>query len=111
MEIDNFLLPPTVEFEAIHRVSYNDTPYTIKNVDIQHQMIDKMIFPEVLLHSRPCSFSSQQVYNITRQYVLQTLTRLLQKLQVITIFVSQLKKLFRLLFQNIFHNKNIFAMN
>jgi hypothetical protein len=29
-----------------------------------------MIFPEVLLHNRPCSFTSKAVYDITRQYVL-----------------------------------------
>jgi hypothetical protein len=93
MEVENFELPPQISFEGIHKWNYSDTPYAIKNVDIKHQMLDKMIFPEVLLHSRPCSFSSKQVYDITRQHVIQHIDNAVAKITSNYDFCFTVKKI------------------
>jgi hypothetical protein len=69
LEVDNFKAAPVINYKAIQKWDYSDKPYEITNANVKHQLLDKMIFPEVLLASRPCSFSSKQVYDITRQYV------------------------------------------
>lgn len=73
LEVDNFKEAPLINFGAIHRHNFSESPYTIKNIDVKHQILDKIIFPACLLHSRPCSLSSKQVYDITRQYVLENI--------------------------------------
>lgn len=72
-ELEDFELSPKVEFKAVHRQSFSDKIYTIRNEDIHHQMLDKMIFPEILLSNRPAKFTSKEVYNITRQYILDNI--------------------------------------
>lgn len=69
IEVENFKAAPDILYRGIRKWDYKDIPYEIKNVDIKHQWLDKLIFPEILLPSRPCSFSSKQVYDITRQYI------------------------------------------
>lgn len=61
---------PSFEFEAIGKFGWDEKTYTIKSKNLRHQLIDKIIFPEVYLPNRPCSITSKQVYDITRQYVL-----------------------------------------
>ena len=39
--------------------------------DVQHQLLDEIIFPNILLSSRPCLLTPQQTYDIIRQYVKQ----------------------------------------
>ncbi len=39
--------------------------------DIQHQLIDKIVFPDILLPERPCSLTPKQSFDIIRQYVKQ----------------------------------------
>ena len=44
---------------------------TITERGIKHQLIDELIFPKLLLPQRPCQLSSEQTYQIVRQYVKQ----------------------------------------
>lgn len=57
-------------YEAIGQFGYDRRTYAITSADLKHQLLDKMIFPEICLAHRPCSLSSKQVYDITRQYIL-----------------------------------------
>ena len=68
-EIDSFVDFCDFNFTAIGSFNYDTKQYQIKNADIQHQMIDKIILPEVLLSNKPCRLSSKQMYDITRQYI------------------------------------------
>ena len=43
----------------------------LKENEVQHQLIDKIIFPDILLPARPCSLSSRQSFDIVRQYIKQ----------------------------------------
>jgi hypothetical protein len=68
-EIDNFVDFCDFDFKAIGKFGWDEKQYHIKHADINHQMIDEIILPDVLLENKPCSLSSKQMYDITRQYV------------------------------------------
>ena len=70
-ELEDFNFPPTIDYTAIEKRGFSTELYKIKNVDVQHQLLDRMIFPAVMLHERPCKFTSKQMYDITRQYILE----------------------------------------
>lgn len=42
---------------------------SLKNARILAQLLDRILFPSLILPQRPCRLSSQQTYNIVRQYV------------------------------------------
>lgn len=71
MELENFNLP-TIEYRAYGSTYVNgywDGEYNITNKDVEHQLIDKMMFPDILLSERPCKLTSKQMYDITRAYI------------------------------------------
>ncbi len=108
-EVDNYTFPPQIEYKGIHKWNYSDTPYTIKNADVQHQMLDKMIFPAVLLHESPCKFTSKQMYDITRQYILEHIDNSVAKITSNYDFCFTVRKLIPLIEPETISYKNIFA--
>lgn len=108
-EIDNYNFPPKLEYNAVHRVSWSDEKYTITNAAVHHQMLDKIIFPAVLLHDRPCKFSSVQMYNITRQYILDHIDNSVAKVTSNYDFCFTVKKLIPLIEPETITYQNIFA--
>jgi hypothetical protein len=108
-EIDNYNFPPKISYEAIHKESFSDRQYTIKNTDVQHQMLDKIIFPAVLLHEKPCKFTSKQMYDITRQYILEHIDNSVAKITSNYAFCFTVKKLIPLIEPETIKYQNIFA--
>ena len=108
-EIDNYTFPPKFEYNAITRTGWNDNYYTIKNADVHHQMLDKMIFPPVLLHNRPCKLSSKQMYDLTRQYVLTHIDNSVAKITSNYAFCFEVKKLVPLIEPETITYQNIFG--
>ena len=43
-EIEDYNFPPKFEYSAVTRVDFSDRQYTIKNADVKHQLLDKMIY-------------------------------------------------------------------
>lgn len=41
----------------------------ITNASVMNQLIDKIVFPDIILPSKPCSLTSAQTYKIVREYV------------------------------------------
>jgi hypothetical protein len=41
--------------------------------DVTYQILDKIMFPEIMLPLRPCKFTSEQMYKIVRQYIKQNI--------------------------------------
>lgn len=41
----------------------------ITEKDVQHQELDKILFPSILIHKTPAMLTSKQVYNIVRQHI------------------------------------------
>lgn len=93
IDVENFQMPPQIEFTGIHKLNYKEVPYVIKNDSVWHQQLDEMIFPEVLLHNRPCSFTSKTVYDITRQYVIEHIDHRVAKITSNYDFCFEVKKL------------------
>jgi excinuclease UvrABC ATPase subunit len=108
-EIDNYNFPPKINYEAIEKCNWDTVQYTITNTNVKHQMLDKMIFPEILLHERPCKFTSKQMYDITRQYILDHIDNSVAKITSNYDFCFTVKKLIPLIEPKIITYQNIFA--
>lgn len=108
-EITDFNFPPKFEYTGIDRFNFSDRVYTIKNADIKHQMLDKMIFPTVLLHERPCKLSSKQMFNITRQYILEHIDNSVAKVTSNYNFCFEVKKLIPLIEPETITYQNVFG--
>lgn len=54
-------------------LSYGEKSVTdyITNKSIEHQLVDKIIFPAIILHDTPCKLSSEESYKIIRWHVRQ----------------------------------------
>ena len=108
-EIDNYNFPPKFEYKAIEKAGWNERQYTITNANVQHQMLDKMIFPPVLLHERPCKFTSKQMYDMTRQYILTHIDNSVATVTSNYNFCFEVKKLIPLIEPETIKYQNIFG--
>ncbi len=68
-EVENFEFPPEINYDITKEVNWKQTKMKITNANIQHQMLDKLIIPEIMLHEYPCKISSTELYYIVRQYI------------------------------------------
>jgi hypothetical protein len=50
-------------------IDHEFKPAFITNSRIEHQVLDKIIFPTILLHETPCRLSSEDTYNLIRNYI------------------------------------------
>ena len=108
-EIDDYNFPPKFEYKAVERRDWSDRVYTIKNANIEHQKLDQIIFPPVLLHERPCKLSSKQMFDITRQYILEHIDNSVAKVTSNYGFCFDVKKLIPLIEPETITYQNIFA--
>ena len=108
-EIENYNFPPKINYTGIHKQNYSDCNYSITNANVQHQMLDKMIFPEVLLHERPCKLTSKQMYDITRQYIIEHIDNSVAKITSNYDFCFEVRKLIPLIEPETITYNNIFA--
>jgi len=108
-EVDNFKEPVKFDYKTIIRNNWSDSVYHVTNVDIKHQLFDKMIFPEVVLHNRPCSLSSKQIYDITRQYIKEHIDTKWAKITSDYDFCFTVKKVIPLIEPENYSYQNIFA--
>lgn len=108
-EVDNFDFAPVLDYSAIHKWHYSDSVYKITNADVQHQLLDKIIFPEVLLHNRPCKLSSKQMYDITRQYILEHIDHAVAEVSSNYDFCFEVRKLIPMIEPEKITYQNIFA--
>ena len=108
-EIDNFKFPEKFEFEGIRRWNFNEEPYIINRDSIEHQELDKIIFPDLLLINRPCSLSSKQMYDITRQYIKNNIDNNIAKITSDYDFCFKVKKIVKLLVPEKITYKNLFG--
>ena len=68
-EVNNFEFPPSVNYDATVRVNWADEKVKITNANFKHQLFDRMIIPDILIHNYPCEISSVDLYNVVRQYI------------------------------------------
>lgn len=108
-EIDNYNFPPKLEYNAVQKVGWSEKQYTITNADVHHQTLDQIIFPSVLLCDRLCKFTSKQMYDITRQYILDHIDNSVAKITSNYDFCFTVKKLIPLIEPETITYQNIFA--
>lgn len=108
-EIDNFEYSPIINYPAIRTFNYATDTFNITNCNIQHQIFDKMLFPEVVLSARPCSISSQQLYQIVRAHITNTIDNKCAKITSNYDFCFTVKKVVPLLAPERISYTNLFA--
>lgn len=86
-------IEPSLEYEAIGKFGWDERTYAITSANVKHQLFDKLLFPEICLAHRPCSLSSKQVYDITRQYVLTYIDKATAKITSNYDFCFTVKKI------------------
>lgn len=108
-EIDNFIDFCDFNFKAVGRFGWTEKQYNITQADIKHQMLDTIILPDVLLINKPCSLSSKQMYDITRQYVREHINTEFAQITSDYDFCFTVKKLIPLLEPETISYQKIFA--
>jgi hypothetical protein len=109
LEIENFELPPIINYKAIKKNGFNDEEFNITNHNIKHQIFDKIIFPEVMLFTRPCSISSYDLYGIVRQYIKDNIDTKVAKVTSDYTFCFTVKRIIPLYEPENITYQNIFA--
>ena len=109
MEVENFEVPPVINYNAIKTDSFSDKEFTITNKNIEHQLFDKIIFPEIMLHTRPCSISSQKLFSLVRQHIKENINSKLAKITSDYDFCFTVKKVVPLIEPQTVSHQNIFA--
>lgn len=92
LTLDNYE-EPSLKFKAIHKTGWDDAVYHITSANLEHQLFDRLLFPEVCLSHVPCALTSKQVYDITRQHVLDNINPAVAKVTSNYDFCFEVKKL------------------
>ncbi len=69
IEIDNIKTPKEICYRACRVGSWSSEKYIVTKDKVQHQLIDTILFPKVLLATRPTKMSSRQTYDIVRAHI------------------------------------------
>jgi hypothetical protein len=70
IELPDFDAPVTFEYATSKKCFYDEwRPTVIKRENTSSQLIDRLFFPDLVLHERPSSITSGQMYAIVRQWV------------------------------------------
>lgn len=109
MEIDNFKQPNKINYDIITKSNFTETKSIITNKDVKHQLLDKIIFPEIMLHTRPCKLSSKQMFDITRQYIKENIDLSKAKITSDYDFCFAVEKIIPLIEPETVSYSNIFA--
>jgi hypothetical protein len=98
-EVSGFKEPNTFNYTAVlkDKKTWDDKVINITNNDINHQVIDKIIFPSLLHYNKPCSISSNNLYGIVRQYIIDNIDNKVAKITSNYDFCFTVKKIIPLL--------------
>ena len=108
-EVEDFTFPPNIEYRTTQKIGWDKKEIKITNANIEHQMLDKMIFPQLLLHNRPCKISSVEFYHIVRQHVKDNIDTKYAKITSDYDFCFEVNKLIPLSVPKKFNYTNPFA--
>jgi len=75
-QVDEVKPPKEINYPVNERrVSYKDEKIIdhITNKNTEHQLLDKMVFPTILLADTPCRLSSEESYKIIRWHIKQNI--------------------------------------
>lgn len=109
MEVEDFYEPSTIAYKALGKRDFTEAEYKITNANISHQNFDKMIFPEIMLHTRPCSISSKMLFDIVRKHIKDNINNKVAKISSDYDFCFEVKKVVPLIEPRKFSYTNPFA--
>jgi len=73
LNVEKINEPEKISYD-VQRTQYSsDGTMVLNNSHVNHQLIDKIMFPEIIMHNRPCKLTSHQMYKIVRQYIKQNI--------------------------------------
>lgn len=94
LEIESFNAPLEMKVTLKGRGDFtNEIQVTDLKSIAKFSDIEMMLTPEFLLHTRPCSLSSEQVYKIVRQFILENLDRKQAKISSDYNFIFRVDKI------------------
>lgn len=110
LEINNYEFPPKIDYKVQIKYGINYKKDVITNKNINHQVLDKIIYPEVLLHTKPCFISSIDLYNVIREHIKNNINTKYAKITSDYDFCFTVKKIVPLIEPRKFTYYNIFAL-
>lgn len=66
---DEILPPPLISYSVQRTQWSHKGTTTLTNNDVTRQILDLIVFPSIVIHQRPCKFTSEETYKIVRQYI------------------------------------------
>ncbi len=109
LKVDKYEMPETINYAAIKKVGWDEKIVKITNENIHHQLFDKLIFPEVMLHLGCCFMSSYDLYSIIRQHIKENIDKSVAKITSNYDFCFTVKKIVTLMEPRKYTYNNIFA--
>ena len=73
MEVSDLKDAVDLPWDIKDKKEYSEKLVKLSQKDIQYQLLDKIVFPEIVLPSRPCSLTSHESYEVVRQYIKQNI--------------------------------------
>lgn len=73
LEVDNLKEPKDLTFKSLNEDGWSKAVMDIKPKDLTYAQIDKILLPNIMLSYRPCSLSRKQMYQITKQHILENI--------------------------------------
>lgn len=73
-EVDEIKNPEGFQYTVLSDSSWNHMgTVELDESKVQHQLVDKIMFPNILLNNKPSKLSSIQMFEVVRQYVKQNI--------------------------------------
>lgn len=89
-EIVEYEMEVVLQVDDINEPKYN---YNIKSNDIEHQVVDTIIFPSIVIHDKPCKITSKKLYKIVRNYIKENINHDVAKVTSDYDFCFEVKKI------------------
>lgn len=67
MTVDDISEPTKMAYPTIAK--YGEFSQSVTEKSVHYQLLDKLVFPPIMLHERPCKLTSKQTYDIVRKYI------------------------------------------
>lgn len=93
-EVDEIKSSEGFRFTVLKEPNWNHQGTTeLTEGNVQHQLVDKIMFPNILLNNKPSKLSSTQMFEVVRQYVKQNIDLKVAKVTSDYRFCFTVKKL------------------
>lgn len=92
MFVDNLKMPDEWRYDARDESGWTKRDINIGLKNVTYSLIDKIVFPNILHHTRPCKMTGDKLYEILREYVKDNINNDYAKIESDYAFVFEVKK-------------------